>query len=365
MASPLGVGVIGAGTISDTYLENLTRFADTEVHTIGDIVVDAAKEKAAKYDVAVAGDVSTVLNHPDVEIVVNLTIPAAHVEVASQAIAAGKHVWNEKPLALDRASGESLLEDAEAAGLLVGCAPDTFLGPGLQTACRLIEQGMIGTPLTALALLQLPGPESWHPNPAFLYAAGAGPLFDLGPYYLTAIIQAFGSVSSVAALGSKARERRVIGSGPKAGEEFDVMVPSHVSALVQFESGQSAQAMFSFDSALPRTLLEINGTEATMLFPDPNSFDGEIIVRQRGGEDWETVATTKAVSFRGTGVLDMARALRQGRAHRAQGALGYHVLDTMIAIAESVDSRAFVEVESSVDRPQLLPDDWDPLAATI
>jgi len=365
MSEPVGVGVIGAGTISDTYLENLTTFADTEVLALGDIIPEAAKEKAAKYEVAAAGDVATVLDHPDVEIVVNLTIPAAHAEVATQAIEAGKHVWNEKPLALDRVSGRSLLRDADAAGLLVGCAPDTFLGSGLQTSCRLIEQGLIGTPLTALALLQLPGPESWHPNPAFLYAAGAGPLFDLGPYYFTAIVQVFGSVSSVAALGSKARERRVIGSGPKAGEEFDVTVPSHVSALAQFESGQSAQAMFSFDSALPRTLLEVNGTEATMLFPDPNFFDGTIAIRRLGDDDWETVATTTAQSSRGTGVLDMARAIRGGRAHRAQGKMGYHVLDTLIAIAESVESRAFVDVESSIEKPALLPRDWDPLAATI
>jgi len=365
MVKPVGVGVIGAGNISDTYLENLTNFADTDVLAIGDIVVEAAKEKAAKYEVPAAGDVATVLDHPDVEIVVNLTIPAAHAEVASKAIAAGKHVWNEKPLALDRVSGRSLLDAAEAAGLRVGCAPDTFLGPGLQTACRLAEQGMIGTPLTALALLQLPGPESWHPNPAFLYAAGAGPLFDLGPYYLTALVQVFGSASSIAALGSKARDKRVIGSGPKAGEEFDVMVPSHVSALLQFESGQSAQAMFSFDSALPRMLLEVNGTEATLLFPDPNYFDGEVRIRRRGGEDWETAATTTASAARGTGVLDMARALREGTPHRAQGALGFHVLDTMIAIADSVEARAFVEVESTVDKPPLLPEDWDPLASTI
>ena len=365
MAGPVGIGVIGAGTISDTYLENLTSFADTEVLAIGDIFPEAAKEKAAKYDVAAAGNVAIVLDHPDVEIVVNLTIPAAHAEVASQVIAAGKHVWNEKPLALDRVSGQSLLRDAEAAGLLVGCAPDTFLGEGLQSACRLTEQGIIGTPLTALALLQLPGPESWHPNPAFLYAVGAGPLFDIGPYYLTAVAQVFGPVSSVAALGSKARERRVIGSGPKAGEEFDVMVPSHVSALVQYESGQSTQAIFSFDSALPRTLLEVNGTEATMLFPDPNYFDGDVAIRRRGGEEWEKVATTTAKSSRGTGVLDMARALREGRPHRAQGLLAYHVLDTMIAVTESVESRAFVEVASSVDKPPLLPEDWDPLERTL
>jgi len=365
MSRPVGVGVIGAGTISNTYLENLTNFADTDVLAIGDIVQTAAQEKAAKYEVPAAGDVATVLDHPDIEIVVNLTIPAAHADVASQVISAGKHVWNEKPLALDRISGRSLLREADEAGRLVGCAPDTFLGPGLQTACRLVERGLIGTPLTALALLQLPGPELWHPNPAFLYAAGAGPLFDLGPYYLTSLVQVFGSVSSVAGLGSKARERRVIGSGPKAGEEFDVTVPSHVSALVQFESGQSAQAMFSFDSALPRTLLEVNGTEATMLFPDPNYFDGAISIRRRGAEEWETVATTKSSSARGTGVLDMARALRERRPHRAQGAMGYHVLDTMIAIAESVESRAFVEVDSSVDKPLLLPEDWDPLEQTV
>jgi len=143
------------------------------------------------------------------------------------------------------------------------------------------------------------------------------------------------------------------------------VVSSHVSALAQFESGQSAQAMFSFDSALPRTLLEVNGTEATMLFPDPNYFDGTIAVRKRGGEDWETVATTTALSSRGTGVLDMARAIREGRPHRAQGAMGYHVLDTMIAIAESVESRAFVEVDSLVGKPPLLPEDWDPMAPTL
>jgi predicted dehydrogenase len=365
MGDPVGVGVIGAGTISNTYLENLTNFADTEVLAIGDLLPEAAREKAAEYEVPAAGDANTVIDHPDVEIVVNLTIPAAHAEVATQVIKVGKHVWNEKPLALDRSSGGSLLRDAEEAGLLVGCAPDTFLGPGLQTACRLTEQGMIGTPLTALALLQLPGPELWHPNPAFLYAAGAGPLFDLGPYYLTALAQVFGPVSSVAGLGSKARERRVIGSGPKAGEEFDVMVPSHVNALLQFESGQSAQAMFSFDSALPRTLLEVNGTEATMLFPDPNYFDGAIAIRRRGADDWETVATTKSAYARGAGVLDMARAIREGRPHRAQGAMGYHVLDTMIAVAESVESRAFVDVESSVDKPPLLPEDWDPSARTV
>ena len=364
-SGPLGVGIIGAGTISGTYLDNLTSFPDTEVVAIGDLFTDVARSKAAEHGIASAGDVASVLEHEGVELVVNLTIPAAHAEVASQAIAAGKHVWNEKPLALDRPSGQALLAASEAAGLRVGCAPDTFLGAGLQAARRVIERGDIGVPLTALILMQSPGPDSWHPNPGFLFAQGAGPLFDIGPYYLTALIQTFGPVAAVAALGSKARDRRVIGSGPRAGEEFDVMVPSHVSAIAQFESGQSAQSIFSFDSALPRTLLELNGTDATLLFPDPNRFDGEIKIRKRDDDDWQTVETATEVSSRGTGVLDMARAIRAGRPHRADGALAYHVLDTMLAVAESVEARQFVTVDSTIEIPALLPDDWDPKASTI
>jgi predicted dehydrogenase len=307
-----------------------------------------------------------VLDNPDVEIVVNLTIPAAHAEVASQAIAAGKHVWNEKPLSLDRASGAALLQAADAAGLRVGCAPDTFLGPGLQAVSRIIQRGDIGDPLTALILFQSPGPESWHPNPAFLFQEGAGPLFDMGPYYFTALVQQFGPVARVAALGSKSREKRVIGSGPKAGEEFDVAVPSHVGAMVQFESGQSAQSIFSFDSAMQRTLLEINGSEATMILPDPNRFDGDVQIRRKGhGLEPETVESTKQLSSRGTGVLELARAIRAGQPHRAQGALAYHVLDVLVSISDSVASGDFIEVESSVGVAPVLPADWDPRAATL
>lgn len=362
---PMGIGVIGAGTISTTYLENLHNFPDTEVVAIGDLFPDAARQKAADHAIPSAGDVASVLENDAVELVINLTIPAAHAEVAGQAIAAGKHVWNEKPLALDRPSAQGLLEAAEAAGLRVGCAPDTFLGAGLQTARRVIERGDIGVPLTALILMQGPGPDSWHPNPGFLFAQGAGPLFDIGPYYLTALIQTLGPIAAVAGLGSKARDRRVIGSGPMAGEEFDVEVPSHVSSLAQFESGQSAQSIFSFDSALPRTVLELNGSDATLLFPDPNMFDGEIRIRKRGADDWETIETTAELSGRGTGALDLARAIRSDSPHRAQGALAYHVLDAMIAIAESVDARQFVTVDSTVEVPPLLPDDWDPRAATL
>lgn len=363
---PVGVGVIGAGVISNTYLANLTSFADIQVLAIGDIFAAAAIQRASEYGIEAAGGVDVVLGHPDVEIVVNLTIPVAHAEVAGQAIAAGKHVWNEKPLTLDRASAATLLGDAEQAGLRVGCAPDTFLGAGLQAASRVIERGDIGDPLTGLVLFQSPGPESWHPNPAFLFQEGAGPLFDIGPYYVTALVQQFGPVARVTAIGGKSREKRMIGSGPKAGEEFDVTVPTHVSALVSFESGQSASCIFSFDSAMPRTVLEVNGTEATLVLPDPNRFDGEVGLRRKGRDlSVETVAATTELSSRGTGVLDLARALRADVPHRAQGALAYHVLDVMVSISEAVGSGNYVDVDSTVEVAALLPEDWDPEAATL
>ena len=212
-------------------------------------------------------------------------------------------------------------------------------------------------------LLQSPGPESWHPNPAFLFAAGAGPLFDLGPYYLTALGQIFGPVDAVAAVGSKARESRVIGSGPRAGEMFPVVSPTHVSALAHYRSGQSANLVFSFDSALARTTLEVNGSDGAMILPDPNMFEGEITI-QRLGRTPEVVSTQER-SSRGTGVLDLARAARTGAPHRATGELAFHVLDVMISIEEAVGSAAYVEVSTSFDVPDLLPDDWNAHAATL
>jgi predicted dehydrogenase len=361
---PVGVGVIGAGFISETYLRNLTSFPDIDVLSVGDLVPEAASAKAAEHLVPNSGGVAAVLSHPDVEIVVNLTVPAAHAEVAGQAIAAGKHVWNEKPLSLDRTSGQAVLEDADAAGLRVGCAPDTFLGAGLQTARRMIEGGDIGTPLTALVLMQLPGPESWHPNPAFLFAEGAGPLFDIGPYYLTALISMLGPVDAVAAIGSKSRETRVIGSGPKAGESFPVTVPTHVSASAQFASGQSATMIFSFDSPRRRAVLEVTGTEATIVCPNPNTFDGEISLQRRDDEEPSVVATTTQQASRGIGVLDMARCIRTGTPHRASGRLAYHVLDVMIAMSEAMSTVSYVPVTSTVDVPPLLPEDWDPSRRT-
>lgn len=363
---PVGIGIIGAGVISKQYLDNLTSFPDIRVAAIGDLFEDAAAARAAEYGVPVHGGVDAVLGNPDVEIVINLTIPAAHVEVAGQALNAGKHVWSEKPFSLDRESGLGLLKAADAAGLRLGCAPDTFLGAGLQTSRRMIERGDIGVPLTALTLMQSPGPESWHPNPAFLFQDGAGPLFDIGPYYLTALVQTFGSIRRVAAFGSKSRETRVIGSGPKAGEEFAVTVPTHVSSILEFDGGESAQSIFSFDSPLKRAgFVEITGSEATIAFPDPNNFDGDVRICARGADDWTTVPSTGSTASRGAGVLEMARAIRAGRPHRAQGELAFHVLDTMASIAESIDTKSFIDVESSAAPVPALPEEWDPTEATL
>lgn len=362
----VGVGIIGAGVISKEYLDNLTSFPDIKVVAIGDLFEEAAAARAAEYGVPVHGGVDAVLGNPDVEIVINLTIPAAHVEVATRAVNAGKHVWSEKPFSLDRESGLGLLKTADAAGMRLGCAPDTFLGAGLQTARRMIERGDIGVPLTALTLMQSPGPESWHPNPAFLFQDGAGPLFDIGPYYLTTLVQTFGSIRRVAAFGSKSKETRVIGSGPKAGETFAVTVPTHVSSILEFEGGASAQSIFSFDSPFKRAgFVEITGTEATIAFPDPNTFDGDVRICATGSDDWSTVPSIGSTASRGAGVLEMARAIREGRPHRAQGELAFHVLDTMASIAESIDTRAFVDVESSAAPVPALPEDWDPTAATL
>lgn len=362
---PVGVAIIGAGVISGTYLENLSSFPDVKVLAISDIIEEKAHARAKEFGIDISGGNEVVLGNDDVELVINLTTPDAHAEVALQVIAAGKHVWNEKPLTLDRDTGARLLKAADDAGVRIGCSPDTFLGAGLQTTQQIIERGDIGTPLTALTLMQSPGPESWHPNPAFLFQYGAGPLFDIGPYYLTALVQIFGPVSRVFAVSSKSREQRVIGSGPKEGETFDVTVPTHHAATLQFESGASSMDIWSFESAAERILFEVNGTEGTLAVPDPNMFDGEIKIRKLGGEDWETVQDTTMLSSRGTGALDLARAIREGRPHRGAAAQAFHVLDVMQSIAESATSGDPVTITSTMERPAALPEGWDPLAATL
>ena len=363
---PVGVAVIGCGTISNEYLRNLTSFPDLQVLFCADLDLERAKAQAAAYGVPEAGTMAQALARPDVEIVVNLTIPAAHAEVISAALAAGKNVWTEKPLALDAETGGRLLAEADQAGLLLGCAPDTGLGAGLQTARRLIGSGRIGEPRAALCLLQGPGPDRWHPDPAFLFQRGAGPLFDMGPYYLSWLATLFGPAERVASVGRRSRDTRVIGRGPSAGTEFAVEVFTHFSALIEYEQGPVATLVLSFESPLSRHgFIEITGTEATLALPDPNRFDGELRLRTADAAEWEAVPATGPADGRGLGVLDLARALRNGGSLRAPGELGLHVLETMEAIERSAAAHAFEPVRSYSGRPAALDPGWDPHARTL
>ncbi|CAG6398268.1 Gfo/Idh/MocA family oxidoreductase [Streptomyces cocklensis] len=362
---PVGIALIGAGVISTQYLTALSTFPDVRVLAVADLDVERARAAADTYGVPAAGDVASVLAIPEVEIVVNLTIPAAHAEVAGAALQAGKHVYGEKPLALAPADGAKILAEAQAAGLRVGSAPDTFLGAGLQSAARALSSGAIGEPVAVTAVTQGPGPESWHPNPEFLFQYGAGPLFDIGPYYLTALVALLGPVSRVSATARQARAERVIGSGPKAGTSFAVEVPTHVQALLDFASGPSASATFSFDSAVSRRMIEITGTEGTLSLPDPNTFEGPLQVRAFGEEEWRDLPVTGSVAGRGMGVLDMARAVRGGDEHRASGELAQHVLELMSTITESAERHSVLPLESGAPAVPVLPDGWDPVAATL
>ena len=362
MTDRVGIGVVGAGVISTQYLDTLTRAADVDVRFVADLDPARARARATEFGVPDGGTVEALLADDAIEIVVNLTVPAAHVEVALRALAAGRHVWNEKPIAPDRTGARAVLDAARTAGLRVAAAPDTLLGPGFQAALRLVADGAVGTPISALTLLQTPGPEHWHPDPAFLFQDGAGPLLDMGPYYLTALVQLLGPVVGVQALGSRARAERTVGSGPRAGQRFAVTVPTQVSALYRFAGGASAQSLFSFDSPRVRRRFELTGTEGTLVVPDPNTFIGAPEIHRAGGEV-HRLARTATTAGRGTGVVELARAVRDGRPERASGELAYHVLDTMLATLEAAESGAAVAVASTAPPVPPLPDGWDPLAA--
>lgn len=375
MTGPVGVGIVGAGVISQTYLENLTSFPDVKVVAIGDMIPERAKAKAEEHGVPSWGTLEDVLGNPDVELVVNLTIPESHIAVSSQAVAAGKHVWTEKPLGLDREGARQLLKDADAAGVRVGSAPDTILGPGFQSAKRAIAEGVIGTPLFVQTAFQTQGPDLWHPEPAFLFAKGAGPLLDMGPYYFSALVSLLGPIAGVAARGSRFRTERHIHTGPRAGETFPVEVPSSVQVLSTFEGGQHGTHLLSFDSALERHgVVEIHGTEGSIVLPDPNRFEGPTrYVKPLGvfrdgmktEQEWIDVEQQGTVVGRGLGVLDMVRAVAEDRPHVATGELGFHVLDVLLSAQDSAETGQYLEIDSTVAPVPPVPVDFDPFASTL
>ncbi|HEY3409558.1 MAG TPA: Gfo/Idh/MocA family oxidoreductase, partial [Propionicimonas sp.] len=317
--------------------------------------------QAKAHGVPVSGSLQTVLNHPRVHIVVNLTIPAAHVEVSTAAIRAGKHVWSEKPLGLDRASARALLGEAASLGLQVCCAPDTVVGPGIQATLRALADGSVGRPLAGLAIMQNPGPDAWHPSPEFFFAPGGGPVLDIGPYYLTSLALGLGPVTSVVAGGGRARGVRTVMAGPNTGATFDVSVPTTANVLLRHASGASSVCLFSFDSGQRRTgVLEFQCTEATVVAPDPNRFDG-VLRTHVGGEVHSELALDDAGMGRGIGIVELVRALADGTTPRASGELAYHVLDIMLAVEESIASGNPVAVTSVPPIVSPLPADWTPL----
>lgn len=362
----MAIGVVGAGSISTQYLENLTQAPDARVAMVADLDIARAADRAKEYGVGASGTTDDLLARDDIELVVNLTIPDAHVAVGLDVLRAGKHVYGEKPLGLSVASGRELLTTAAERGLRAASAPDTVLGPGVQAGLRALKRGEIGTPLTALALFQVAGPESWHPSPEFLFARGGGPLFDMGPYYLTVLVMALGPARKVHAVGSRAWSERVIGSGPRAGTRFPVEVPTHIAGLIEFASGASATVVFSFESALQRSgVLEVTGTEGTLVLPDPNTFGGPVGLWRAGAAQAVDVPIATERMTRGFGVIELARAIRQEVPERCSGELALHVLEVMEALQESAEHGTDVSLTTTVALHEPLPQDWDPLVATL
>ncbi len=354
---PIPIGVIGAGNISDQYLTNLGIYPDMEVVAISDLITEKAQAQAEKYGIPTWGTNEVVLGNPDIQLIINITTPDAHVEVSTDAVNAGKHVWSEKVIGVSREEAKGLLAAAKKAGKRVGVAPDTVLGPGVQTAKRVVARGDIGEPLFAATQMQYQGPELFHPNPAFLYAGGAGPLLDMGPYYISTLVHILGPVAAVAAVGLKGKEKRVVEVGPLKGAEFPVEVPTTVQALLRFDRGGSAQSLFSNDSPVFRQgVVEIHGTEGTLIIPDPNTFGGEmklirplarmIVPPEPFIQDEEIIPMDDVIGSRGIGALDMLQSEAAGRNHVANGEFGYHVLDTLLSIEEACESRGWIDVES-------------------
>lgn len=351
---PVRIGIIGCGTISGVYCKNIRQFPFLELVGCADAVPERASARAAEFEIPRVYSTSELLDDPDIELVVNLTIPEAHAEISLAAVERGKSVYSEKPLATRREAGRQLLRAAQARGVLLGCAPDTFLGAGLQTCRKLLDDGWIGEPVAAHAALQSHGPEHWHPDPFFIYQPGAGPLLDMGPYYLTSLITLLGPIQRIAGFTRKTFAQRLVSSPRASYRTIEVNTPTYVAGLLEFAGGVPATFIASFDiwgSAQPP--LEVHGTLGSLRLPDPNTFGGPIWLQRAGEREWSQIplAYHHPVNDRSLGVADLALALRQGRQQRADGAMAYHVLDVMQSFAESFQQGRYLEVDSTCGRP--------------
>jgi predicted dehydrogenase len=354
MNLPANVGIIGCGNVNRAYQSAAPRLSAIRYAACADIRREAAEALAAQHNIPRVLSVEEMLADPDIDIILNLTIPGAHYEIAMAALAAGKHVYSEKPLSLTAAEGEALVAEAARRGLRIGNAPDTFLGAGIQTCRKLIDDGAIGRPVAATAFMMARGHEHWHPSPEFYYKAGGGPMFDMGPYYLTALVALLGSVKRVTGSTQISRAQRTISSQPLAGQVITVDVPTHVVGVLDFAIGAVGTIITSFDvqaSVLPR--IEIYGTEGTLSVPDPNTFGGPVRLRRAGDEDWVDMPLThgNAEQSRGLGVADLAQAVVSGRPHRASGELALHVLEIMETIHTASDEGRHITLHSACERP--------------
>ncbi len=348
--------MIGCGAISAQYLATFARLDSVQLVAVADLDTARAATVAEEQGVR-ALSVDDLLADADVDLVLNLTIPAAHAEIALKAIAHGKSVYGEKPLAATRVEAKAVLDAARTAGTTVGCAPDTVLGTGIQTARKAIDDGVIGTPTSAMATMVTPGHERWHPNPDFYYQPGGGPLLDMGPYYVSALVTLLGPVRSTIGAASHSRETRTIGTGARAGQSVPVDIDTHVSGVLVHDSGALSTLVMSFDAvATHASNIEIHGDTGSLSVPDPNHFAGDVESFPLGADGWTTLPVSAGYenSGRGFGIADLA-ATGTGRLPRASGELAYHVLDVMESLLESAHTGKAVDVLSTCERPAAVP----------
>jgi predicted dehydrogenase len=350
------LGIIGCGNISNQYFEGLRQFPFLKVVAAADLDPARAKAKAGEHGVP-AYRTDDLLADAKIDLVINLTVPKAHAAVNLAILKAGKHAYSEKPFALNLAEGRRVLKLAKASGLRVGCAPDTFLGGGIQTARSLIDAGAIGEPVAAAANMAGHGPEDWHPDPEFFYQTGGGPMLDMGPYYLTALVNLLGPIRRVTGSARISFSDRVIGSGRKRGQRIKVEIPTHCAGVYDFAAGPIASVMMSFDvwsHSLP--IIEIYGAEGSLRVPDPNTFGGTVELRGSKESEWRSVPLTHSDRVgRGIGVADMVSAIVHERPHRASGDLAFHVLEGMQAVQTASENEAPVHLKSRIQRPAPLP----------
>lgn len=359
MGEPVNVGLVGAGNISGEYLRTLSRLDNLRVVGVSDLDPQRVANALALAPGARPATLDELLAADDVDVILNLTTPAAHADVALAAIAAGKHVYGEKPLAATPAEAAAVVEAGRRAGVLIGCAPDTVLGTGVQTVRKAVEDGVIGRPTSATAVMTAFGHESWHPNPEFYYLPGGGPLLDMGPYYLSALVHLLGPVKTVTGAASRPRPVRTISHGERAGTTFQTSVDTHITGILEHEGGALTTLIMSFDVLATRaSSIEVHGTEGSLIVPDPNTFDGGCEVRQPGDGQWRALAPSAGYvgSSRGYGLAEMADAVRVGRpSHRASADVAYHVLDCATTLLEAANERTTLDVRSRCGVPPLVP----------